>query len=490
MMNINVPIVISLGAYTILMLIISIFWMLRVKKPVDFLMARRRLGPAVLTGTVLATGVGTGVTLGASGLAYRTGWGGCVYPIGLGLGMIVVGLLFSKMRNYNFMTLSEEIACYYGGNIVVYNFSNIALFFSKVFWLTVQIMGGGFIISLVTGFPLNQSIIIAGVLIGITSIPGGLLTVVYTDVAQAMILVAGFLVLASVSLSNLGGFSGLRASVPSEYFSFLGVKSLGWKSVISIPIALILSMIADTNNRHRIYSSTSEKAVKIGLYTAGTFEILFSVLIGIIGMSVFALNPSLQAQDQAIPWLATNVLNTWLAAIIVVSVSAAVLSSGDSDAAVSATFFIRHIYPMFTKKRIKNPLRITRIGLVVIFIVSTVIALYAGTIVDFVINFLSVILSGLAIVILLGKYWKRSTWQGAVTAIIVGAIVSLIVMYVPSQREFWVRPIIPATLAAFIGEVLVSLFTTHKKIPFKVVAETLTDERKDKGLEEVLEEIG
>ena len=33
-------------------------------------------------------------------------------------------------------------------------------------------------------------------------------------------------------------------------------------------------------------------------------------------MLVFALNPNLEAQGQAIPWLAINILPTWLAAVI------------------------------------------------------------------------------------------------------------------------------------------------------------------------------
>jgi SSS family solute:Na+ symporter len=478
MSNINFPILTALACYGLAMLAISLYWMQRIKKPIDLLMAKRGLGFFVLTGTILATGIGTGVTIGASGLAYRSGWGGCVYPIGIGVGIILVGLLFSDMRKYKFMTLGEEIACYYGGNKVIYNFSNITLFISSMCWLTVQIMGGGFIISLIIEVPIKIGIILAGILIAITSLPGGLLTVVYTDIFQVWILFIGMIVVVFASLGDVGGFASLRETVPSEYFSFLGVEALGWKSVIGIFLALMLHCIADLNNRHRLYSSTSARVAKRSMFAAGLFEILFAILIGILGMCVYSLNPNIGSQDQAIPWLVINVLPSWLAAIVVISLSAAIFSSGDSDAAVTQTFFIRHIYPMIMGKHPKNAIMVGRLALAVIFVLSIILALTAGTIVDFVVSFLSVILSGLTVVILLGRFWKRATWQGAVTAIIIGSVVSLLVIYVPSQKEFWGKPIIPATLFSLIGEVIVSLMTPSDKRPFEEIAIEMGKERK------------
>ncbi len=184
------------------------------------------------------------------------------------MGIIATGLLFAEMRKYKFMTLSEEIACYYGGNTLLYNLSSVMLFLSKVCWLTVQVTGGALIINLITGIELKLCIVIAGVLMGVTAIPGGLLTVVYTDIVQACILLAGFIVLTIVALEGVDGFAGLKASVPAGYFSFFGVEILGWKKVISLFFVLVVSMISDTNNRHRIYSSISEKTAKWSLVAA------------------------------------------------------------------------------------------------------------------------------------------------------------------------------------------------------------------------------
>ena len=60
-------------------------------------------------------------------------------------------------------------------------------------------------------------------------------------------------------------------------------------------------------------------------------------------MYAYSLNPNIEAQDQALPWLVTHVLPTWLAAVVVVSVTAAVFSSGDSNAAAAGTYFVPFI---------------------------------------------------------------------------------------------------------------------------------------------------
>src|SRR5277367_6323144 len=132
---------IGLVIYAAVMLAVSLYWMFKLRKPADYLVGGRSLPFWVLTGNITAGCIGTGVIIGGSGLAYQHGWAGCAYPIGLGFGTLLAGAIFGVMRRYKFMTLSEELASYYGGNRIVVEFSNVSLFLSQLCWLTVQIMG-------------------------------------------------------------------------------------------------------------------------------------------------------------------------------------------------------------------------------------------------------------------------------------------------------------------------------------------------------------
>ena len=214
-----------------------------------------RAGPAlwVLTGTIIGTCIGTGVIIGGTGLAYRHGWAGCAYPIGLGLGTFLTGLFFARMRRYNFITLSEEIACYYGNNRAVVEFSNVALFVSQLCWLTVQIMGGAAVVGAVTGLPHDLCIVLAGFAKAAITIPGGLKAVVYTDVLQTAILFCGFGFLTYTASHESGGIAGLRQAMPAECFSFLGTASYGVWNVVGLILVLTLNPLADPGRRLTMY---------------------------------------------------------------------------------------------------------------------------------------------------------------------------------------------------------------------------------------------
>jgi SSS family solute:Na+ symporter len=188
-------------------------------------------------------------------------------------------------------------------------------------------------------------------------------------------------------------------------------------------------------------------------------------------MYAFHLNPKLPAADQTLPWLVMNVLPPWLAAFVVVSVASAIFSSANGNAAAAGTFFVRHIYPLVTGRFPQRPLVAVRRALACAFVLSTAIALHTGTIVGFVIKFLPVTLTGLAVVTMLGRFWPRATWQGALAALITAPIVSLAISSVDN-------PIIPASLAGLIVQVIVSLLTPPNQRSFDEMVEVMNNERK------------
>ncbi len=476
-MTTTIAIPLGLVVYACLMVLVSLYWMMRVSKASDYLVAGRGLPWWIIVGTTVGTCIGTGVVIGASGLAYQHGWAGSAYPLGLGLGTLLVGLLYALMRRYRFMTLTEEISCYYGGNRLVTEVSNISLFLSQLCWLTVQIMGGGNVLAACTGMDRKLAMVLAGLITMIISVPGGLRTVVYTDFVQALILLCGFGLLTSFALGNVGGLAGLKEAVPGPFFSFMGHASYGGWLVVSLVLVLVLSVIADPGRRLTMYGAGSEPGARWGLAGAGLIVILFSPVVGICGMYAFKLNPALPKPDQAMPWLVMNVLPSWLAAVVVVAIVSSIFSSANGCAAAVGGFFARHVYPLITGRFLRRPVVAVRRVLVAGFVVSTALALFTGSIVGFVIKFLPLTMSGLAVIILLGRFWQRATWQGALAALVVTPGVALAVMFVPEQASLWGSPIIPATLAGLIAHLVVSGLSPRRERSFELVAEALDRER-------------
>ena len=475
-MGTGAAIAVGLAIYAVVMLALSAFLTKRIAKTTDYLMGGRNFPFWILIGSVTAANIGTGVIVGASGLAYKHGWAGAAYPIGLGLGTALVGILFAAMRRYRFMTLSEEVASYYGKKRIVVEFSNITLFFAQLCWLTVQIMGGAALLAAVTRLPPNVCIVAAAAITAGIAIPGGLKSVVYTDFVQTAILLTGFTVLTHSALSHSGGWVGLHHSMPANYFSFLGVASYGKWKVAGLMVALMASAIADPGRRLSMYSARSERGAKWAMLLAGAIVIAFSTVIGITGMYAFHLNPHLANPDESLIWLIMHVLPSWLAALVVVSVVSGIISCANWNAITAGTFFVRHLYPLITGRYPKRTLLAVRIALVCSFVISTLAALHAGTIVGFVVKFLPITLSGLAVIILVGRFWRRSTWQGALAALIATPIASLAVMFAPAPVSFLNNAAIP-TLVGIAVHMVVSLLTPPTSPSFEQVATMMQQER-------------
>lgn len=469
-------IAIGLVAYAILMLSFSAFLTKKIAKTTDYLIGGRNFPFWILIGSVTAANIGTGVIVGASGLAYKHGWAGSAYPIGLGLGTALVGIAFATMRRHKFMTLSEEVASYYGKKRIVVEFSNITLFLAQVCWLTVQIMGGAALLAAVTRLPPHVCILAAAATTAGIAIPGGLKSVVYTDFLQIAILLTGFTVLTYSALNRSGGWVGLSHSVPHSYLSFLGVASYGRWKVVGLVVALMASAIADPGRRLSMYSARTQSGAKWAMLLAGVIVIIFSTAIGITGMYAFHLNQHLANPDESLIWLIMNVLPSWLAALVVVSVVSGIISCANWNAIAAGTFFVRHIYPLITGRYAKRPLMAVRIALVCCFVISALVALHARTIVGFVVKFLPITLSGLAVIIMVGRFWRRSTWQGALAALIATPIASLAVMFSPRQQRFLNNAVVP-TLVGVVVHIIVSLLTPPTSPSFEEVAKMMHQER-------------
>ena len=80
-------------------------------------------------------------------------------------------------------------------------------------------------------------------------------------------------------------------------------------------------------------------------------------------------------------------------------------------------------------------MKVVRRALVVAFLGSTILALYTDNIVSFVATFLPLTMSGLGVVVLLGRFWPRANWQGAMAALLTTPLVALTVNLIPARTE-------------------------------------------------------
>ncbi|WP_174614656.1 sodium:solute symporter family protein [Virgibacillus ihumii] len=467
------------SVFLVFMILIGIWVAKKVETGEDFLMGGRGLTSFLLIGTTVATAVGTGSSMGAVQTAYEQGWAGAFFGIGLGIGLIALVVLFADSRNKNFMTFSEELSYYFGASKAIKGSMSIILFLAEVGWLGTHILGGSIYLGWITGLDPTTAKIVTAIGFGLYTIIGGYLAVVYTDVIQAIILFAGFTLLAVLSFVKVGGFTGISNSLPKDMTTFAGVQETGLIPGISLILVTVVAVLVIPAYRHRIYSGKNTKVVKKSFIISGIVAVLFAICPTIIGLAAKIVNPDISDTAFAFPYMITEVFPLWVGAFLLVAGLAATMSSGDSDAIAGTTILIRDVYQVFTGKLPDKNKTIlySRIALIVTIGLALLFILESTNIIGYITNMSSTIMTGLLVASILGKYWPRATWQGGIACLIAGSGTSLVVISSDSLSVFWGNPVIPSLVVSLLAGVVISYLTPRKSISKEEALAKLENER-------------
>jgi len=129
------------------------------------------------------------------------GW--FIAPIYLKSGVTTVPELFEK----RFDSRSRKFLA--GLSIGIY-------FLTKI---TVTLLAGGILFYKMFGLSIYTFAILIILVTGVYTIIGGATAVLKTQVVQAFILIFGAVLLTAFGLYEVGGYSGLKAKLPADYFS-------------------------------------------------------------------------------------------------------------------------------------------------------------------------------------------------------------------------------------------------------------------------------
>ena len=107
----------GVAVYLAIMLVVGIYAVRRTTSAEDFIVAGRSLPLWLCSATVMATWIGGGTLMGASGEAYRGGVLAVIAdPYGAAVGLILVGLLVVRIiRRLKLLTIVDFIENRFGG---------------------------------------------------------------------------------------------------------------------------------------------------------------------------------------------------------------------------------------------------------------------------------------------------------------------------------------------------------------------------------------
>lgn len=446
----------------------------------DFLLGGRSLPMFLTLGSTVATMVGTGSSMGAVGFGYSNGWAGMLYGLGGAVGILLVAWWFAPVRKLRFMTMSEELSYYTGGSRIIKNIVGILIFVASIGWLGAHVLGGSLYLSWATGIDLTVAKIIIALAFAIYVVIGGYSAVVWTDTIQALILFFGFILMAILAVVHVGGWDAIQQAMDPKALSFLAVDKLGALPALSLALVIGVGVLATPSYRQRIYSGKDVSSVRRSFVYTGVLYLFFSILPAIIGMAAYTMNPSLENTNYAFLF-ATSFLPSILGLVVLIAGLSATMSSASSDAIAAVAIMMRDLYTIVMGRMPPENKAITlsRWMLVVVIGLALVFALTSNDIISYITKMIATLMSGLFVCSILGRFWLRFNWQGALTALLGGAGVSIAVLANASWLAYWGNPCIPSVLASLVSAVIVTVLTPANKLSRAEALEMLTREREN-----------
>lgn len=149
-------------------------------------------------------------------------------------------------------------------------------------------------------------------------------------------------------------------------------------------------------------------------------------------MIALVLLPPLSDSELALPRLILEIVPVGFSGIILAGFVSAMMSTADSALLASSTLFTRDVYKRFLNSDASDETysNVSRIVIIVLGAVMTYSAIEIGNVVR-ALTLAYDLLSGCIFVPIFGAFfWKRATWQGALTSICASAVVVVTAIYV------------------------------------------------------------
>ncbi|REK91226.1 sodium:solute symporter [Streptomyces inhibens] len=445
------------------MLAMGWWGMRRAKSKSDFLVAGRRLGPAMYSGTMVAIVLGGASTIGGVGLGYQYGLSGAWMVFTIGLGLLALSIFFSaRIARLKVYTVSEMLDLRYGGSAGL--ISGVVMWAYTLMLAVTSTIAYATIFDVLFGLDRSLSIILGGAIVVAYSTLGGMWSITLTDMVQFVVKTIGvLLLLLPIAVIKAGGFAEMKAQLPDDYFAPLGI---GGQTVFTYVLIYSFGMLIGQDIWQRVFTARGDKVARLGGTAAGTYCLAYALAGAVIGTAAKVLYPHLGSPDDAFATIVKDALPVGVRGLVLAAALSAVMSTSSGALIACATVANNDIWARvkgFASGRREesaqphDEVRGNRIFILLMGVAVIVIAIALNNVVEALTLAYNVLVGGLLVPILGGLVWKRGTAAGALASVVVGGVtvIGLMITLGVLANE----PIYYGLIASLVAYMAVSLAT-------------------------------
>lgn len=362
-----------IGASSVLVLIvlIGIYSGRKVQSAKDF-DGGRNASTGLVMGAIIGTLVGGSATIGTAQLAFNYGFSAWWFTLGGGIGVLVLGLVFSKpLYESGVTTIPQLFAREYGKK----SSTTMALLNSLGTFLSIvaQIISGVALVTAVSTLSATFATILTVVLMFVYVFFGGSMGTGYVGIVKTVLLYISVGICALIAIDLAGGISIFTNNPLLPHDTYFNILARGAWVDLGAGFSLLLGVLT---TQTYITAVLSAKTIKISK-RATLLSSLLIPLIGIagivIGMFMKLYHPSIDPK-MALPLFVLNYIPPLFGGVIIGTLLIAVVGTGAGLALGMSSIFSRDIYKVYFNKNVsaEGLLKVTRIILVAILAVSAI----------------------------------------------------------------------------------------------------------------------
>ena len=443
-----------IAGYFLLLLAIVLAATRRQSTTADYFLAGRNVGFFAIGASIFASNIGSEHIVGLAGQGASTGLAAAHYEFHAWVVVLLAWVFVPFYHQSRVFTMPEFLERRFGPKPrwILSAVSLAAYVLTKV---SVTIYAGAVVFEALLpdtfGSPQNAfwvGAILTVVLTGLYTIAGGFRAVLYTDAAQAIILMIGSVAITYFGLDLLGGWGELRSFAADNVAQYalwrpLSDPEFPWLGIlIASPIVGIWYWCTDQYIVQRTLAAKNLQTARRGALW-GAFLKVWPVLIflvpGLIGAALNARGlvtiPTDSAGglngDQVFPTMVTTLLPSGLRGLVVAGLMAALMSSLSSLFNSTATLFTVDIYeklkPQATERQYVTVGRVATVVVVALGLLWIPIMprISGGGLYLYLQNVQQYIAPPITAVFLLGLSFRRINNRGAVWGMSLGFVLGM-----------------------------------------------------------------
>lgn len=452
--------------YLCIMLGIGFYSSKRISSNEDFMVAGRRLGPILMAGTLAATEIGGGSSLGVVEKAYgQWGLGASWYITTMGIAFIILAFIAPKFRAAEVKTVPEYFRRRYGKSTGL--ITAVIMILPLIGLTASQFIASATIVSVMLGLDFKIAVTVVAVIVTIYAIMGGLWAVALTDFVQVFLIVAGMFLAIPFALNLAGGMSTVIANIPPETMNLFG--NVDMPTIFGLIIMYVASFTVGQEAVSRFYAARDGKAALQGSIISAFINFIYAFIPTILGIITLALvnmnklDKSMILKDgakYALPNLAVAAMPAVIVGLLFSGIISATMSSADSDLLGAGSIFGNDIYKIYIKKNASSDevMKITKITMLLVGVLGWIIAiLNTGNIITLLMFSFTLRAAGAFFPYVFGLYWNKSSVEGTIASLIIGSVVIVALEHIEGLSFFGLPNIIPGLLASFAAFIIISL---------------------------------